>query len=60
MNNPKLPRNVRISTHDGSYIPQLLGKKSFANEVMTMTNRSNHMPTFTSNDAANMMASCAR
>ena len=53
MNRPKEPRNVTKSTQVGSYQPQLLGRKSCVSEVMAMTKRSNHMPTFTNNEAMN-------
>jgi hypothetical protein len=46
-NNPKLPSKIPISYNVGMYIPQLDGRKSLCKDVTTITNLSNHIPTFT-------------
>ena len=46
-NKPKLPASIDKSTQVGIKTNQLEGKKSRLSEATMITNRSNHMPTFT-------------
>jgi hypothetical protein len=52
---PKLPKKVPMSTQVGVNTSQEEGRKSFARLVTMITNRSNHMPTFTSRLSTNMI-----
>src|SRR3990172_12271051 len=47
---PKLPREIPTSTYVGRYVPHTYGSKSWAGDVTMITNRSSHIPTFTSRD----------
>ena len=54
MKNPKVPKQVIISTHVGEQQPQLPGMKSLCREVTTITKRSIHIPILTNPQMSQM------
>src|SRR5690606_25646526 len=59
-NIPNEPTNIPMSTHVGWNIAQLDGRESRCRLVMMITNRSNHIPTFTNMAHSSTPAQCCR
>src|SRR5258708_371146 len=59
-NSPIVPANVDQSQNVGRYIPHELGRKSLCSEITTITNRSSHIPTFTTSASTNTVCGLTR